>query len=592
MSEIHEMSGHSSLAAGADPAAGADTPTVAVVGLGTTGSALATRLARAGVRVIGIDTDPAARARAQRLDAAERPQEVHGDLAAVGLAQLVIEAVPESPAVKRSVLAALRGQVRPGTTIVTTALTTPAAELKDAAGGELLALRFLRADALDAAELVRPAGVGDGAARATERVLALAGIGVHRVKDRAGSLAPGLLFGFLNQAAWMVHDGYATPQAVDTAVRLGCGWRDGPLAVLDAIGLDTARDVLGRLGDRGDGYYTPAPILDRLIAEGALGRKSGRGFHTYPSAGARPPMAPVLPPGRAVVVVGSGAMATGIAESFLHAGFHTTLLARTADKARTAAETVAFALERGGAGDEELRDALGRWRATADRSVLDAADIVVEAVVEDLQVKREIFAELGRVCAPQTLFATTTSSLPVDACTEPAGRPSQVLGLHFFNPAPVMPLVELVPATGTSEHTLARARAVVERMSKRAVQCPDRCGFIVNALLFPYLNQALRLLDEGEVSAAQLDVVVKSVGGQPLGPVRLLDVVGSDVALQVQRRLHHDLPRKAAAPVPLLEQLVARGFLGRKSGGKGVRAFLTARASAAASAPLHVPAAA
>ncbi|MFK0112406.1 3-hydroxyacyl-CoA dehydrogenase family protein [Streptomyces sp. NPDC091217] len=582
-----------------DGAAAPPPYTVAVVGLGGTGLALARRLAGAGLTVVGVDDDPAALTRAGQLPASERPRTLTRFPAGVAEADLVIEAVPEPASLKRQVLAEVRRHRRPGTPVLTTALTTPLAALEDAAGPGLLALRFLRADALDAVEVARAPGAGDAAAERVERVLAAAGITAHHVVDRPGSLAPGLLFGLLNRAAWMVHDGYATAEAVDTAVRLGCGWSQGPLAVLDAIGLDTARDILtgltgltgpGGPGGPGAGHAAPAPVLDELIARGSLGRKTGRGFHRY-DAGAEPrrPALPTAAPGRRVAVVGSGTMATGIAEAFVHGGFETVLLARTEDKARAAAERVEFALQRKGAHDEPRRT---RFTATADRSVLGAVDIVVEAVVEDLEVKRRLFAELGEVCAPRTLLATSTSSLPVAACTEPAGRPGDVLGLHFFNPAPVMRLVELVPAHGSSEHTLARARAVAEQLGKQTVQCGDRAGFIVNALLFPYLNQALELLDAEGTTTVALDASARAVGGQPLGPVRLLETVGTDVALEVQRRLCAAPGGRAPEPAALLEQLVAAGHLGRKTPGRNTRTYLTARTAVPARTAAPVRAAA
>ncbi|MEV7033834.1 3-hydroxyacyl-CoA dehydrogenase family protein [Streptomyces sp. NPDC093272] len=565
---------------------GASTPspyTVAVVGLGGTGLALARRLAGAGLTVVGIDDDPAALVRAGQLSPHERPRTLTRFPAGVTDADLVVEAVPEPATVKRPVLARLRRHLSPGTPVLTTALTTPLTELDEAAGDDLFALRFLRADHLDAVEVARAPGASDAAAERVARILAAAGITAHQVVDRPGSLAPGLLLGLLNRAAWMVHDGYAGVEDVDTAMRLGCGWQEGPLAVLDAIGLDTARDLLSRLAESGAGHPAPAPVLDELIARGALGRKTGRGFHRYgPADGARRPAEPTAPPGRRVVVVGSGTMATGMAECFVRGGFDTTLLARTEEKARAAAERVEFALSRAGAPEEGRR---AGFTATADRSVLRAVDIVVEAVVEDLAVKRRLFAELGAVCAPRTLLATSTSSLPVAACTEPAGRPADVLGLHFFNPAPMMRLVELVAARGTSEHNLARARAVAEQLGKQTVECGDRAGFVVNALLFPYLNQALELLDAEQTTTAALDATARAVGGQPLGPVRLLDTVGADVALEVQRRLQADPRCRAPEPAPLLERLVAAGHLGRKTPGKGTRTYL---ASAAAPVPASV----
>ncbi|MGQ4358613.1 3-hydroxyacyl-CoA dehydrogenase family protein [Streptomyces sp. SAS_272] len=552
--------------------------TVTVVGLGGTGLALVRRLAGAGLTVVGVDDDPAALGRVRDLSPSERPRTVTRFPAGVATADLVIEAVPEPAALKRLVLAKVRRHLRPGTPVLTTALTTSLADLEEAAGPDLFALRFLRADDLDAVEVARAARAGDAAAERVEHILTAAGITAHRVVDRPGSLAPGLLLGLLNRAAWMVHDGYATAEDVDTAMRLGCGWREGPLAVLDAIGLDTARDLLSRLAETSDGHASPAPVLDELIARGALGRKTGRGFHRHDRGpGPGRPAEPTAPPGRRVVVVGSGTMATGIAESFVRGGFDTTLLARTEEKAQAAAERVEFALQRTG---PDVEGGESCFTATADRSVLVAVDLVVEAVVEDLEVKRALFAELGEVCAPRTLLATSTSSLSVADCTEPAGRPADVLGLHFFNPAPVMRLVELVAAKGTSAHNLARARAVAERLGKQAVRCGDRAGFIVNALLFPYLNQALELLDAEATTTAALDAAARSVGGQPLGPVRLLDTVGADVALEVQRRLHADPRCRSPRSAPLLEQLVAAGHLGRKTPGKGARTYLASRAAA------------
>jgi 3-hydroxybutyryl-CoA dehydrogenase len=563
-----------------DQPGGATPPpyTVVVVGLGGAGLALVRRLVGAGLTVIGVDNDPAALARAQELSPSERPRAVSRFPMELTEANMVIEAVPEPAALKRLVLAKVRQRLRPGTPVLTTALTTSLPDLEEAAGPDLFALRFLRADDLDAVEVARAPGAGDAAAEQVERILTAAGITAHQAVDRPGSLAPGLLLGLLNRAAWMVHDGYADAEDVDAAVRLGAGWKEGPLAMLDAIGLDTARDLLSRLAETVDGHAAPAPVLNELIARGSLGRKTGRGFHSYGrEEGPRRPAEPTAPPGCRVVVVGSGTMATGIAECFVRGGFDTTLLARTKEKAQTAAERVEFALRRTGADEEGGR--VG-FIATADRSVLAATDIVVEAVVEDLKVKRRLFAELGAVCAPHTLLATSTSSLPVAACTEPAGRPADVLGLHFFNPAPVMRLLELVPAKGTSEHSLARARAVAERLGKRTVRCGDRAGFIVNALLFPYLNQALELLDAGETMTAALDATARAVGGQPLGPVRLLDTVGADVALEVQRRLQADPRCRAPELAPLLKQLVAAGHLGRKTPGKGTHTYLTGRAGA------------
>ncbi|MFF4158884.1 3-hydroxyacyl-CoA dehydrogenase family protein [Streptomyces sp. NPDC001678] len=540
------------------------TGTAAVVGLGAAGAGLARRLAAAGIRTIGVEPDAAAAARTRR--ALPAGAEVTADLSAVAAADVILEAVPEPEPAKREVLAAISRHRRAGAPVVTTALTTPAAELADAAGGELLALRFARADRLDAAELARAPHTSDEAAASVAALLDRAGVRTHTVPDVPGSLAPRLLFGFLNQAAWMRHDGYADRDSLDTAVRLGCGWAEGPLEILDAIGHRTAGDILRglhrRLGDR----FTPAPLgtdtADTTNTAGATARP--------PEGGAGEP----ADSGGTVAVIGSGTMATGIAEVFLRAGYRTVLVARTERKAVDAREAVEFGLLRAGADEERLAESLGRWTGTTDLTAAAGAEVVVEAVVEDLGVKRDLFARLGALCAPGTLLATTTSSLSVRDCAAASGRPEDVLGLHFFNPAPAIELVELVRGEHTGEAALARARAVLARLGRTGVECADRTGFIVNALLFPYLNDALAALRHPSVTPALLDSVMKSVGGQPVGPTRLLDVVGADVALEVQRRLYEDSGRPGLAPAGLLRNLVDHGFLGRKTSGRGVRAFL------------------
>ncbi|MGW1868140.1 3-hydroxyacyl-CoA dehydrogenase family protein [Streptomyces mauvecolor] len=554
-----------------------DIAAAAVVGLGGAGAELARRLSAAGVPTVGVEADAAGAERGRERLAGTDVRVTH-DLRETGAADVVIEAVPETESAKRAVLAGIARHGRPDALVVTTALTATAAELAGAGRPDLLALRFLDAERLTAVELAAAPGATHRSAPAFGDLLQRTGLKVHQVPDRPGSIAPALVFGMLNQAAWMHHEGRAGTEELETAVRLGCGWRQGPLRILDGIGLDTAKDVLDGLHRRLGPRFEPAPVLGLLIGRGDLGRKSGRGFHDYRTGGpvARPPVpsGPSSPPAGTVAVVGSGTMATGIAEVFLRAGYRTVLVARTEAKAAAAVEAVELALPGAGPAPGERR---GTLSGTADRSVLARADLVVEAVIEDRDVKRGLFAELGAVCKPRAVLATTTSSLPVRDCAEASGRPGDVVGLHFFNPAPMMPLVEVVRSERTGERALATAHDVVRRLGKTGVECADRTGFLVNYLLFPYLNDALALLHHDVVGPQLLDGVAKSVGGQPVGPTRLLDTVGADVALAVQRRLHEDYGRAEFAPPPLLEELVTTGHLGRKCGWKGVRAYLAAR---------------
>jgi 3-hydroxybutyryl-CoA dehydrogenase len=354
---------------------------------------------------------------------------------------------------------------------------------------------------------------------------------------------------------------------------------------MDLIGLDTAYEILDTMYRRGgrDRRHAPVPLIKQMVTAGLLGRKSGRGFYTYERAGS-----PVVVPDEQtpvasesaladgargiakVGVVGSGTMATGIIEVFAKAGYEVVSVTRGAEKSAKVFESVKTSLNKGvvrGKLSEADRDAaLGRinWSATLEH--LADVDLVVEAVVEELSVKKALFASLDEICKPGVVLATTTSSLPVIDVAMATQRPADVVGLHFFNPAPIMPLVEVVQTIRTSAETTATARAVCAALGKTGVVCGDRSGFVVNALLFPYLNDAVKMLEASYSTADDIDYAMKLGCGYPMGPFELLDVVGLDVSLAIQRELYLELREPGFAPAPLLEHLVTAGYLGRKSG--------------------------
>ena len=271
-----------------------------------------------------------------------------------------------------------------------------------------------------------------------------------------------------------------------------------------------------------------------------------------------------------VGVVGSGTMAAGIVEVFAKAGYEVTSVTRGADRTAKLTETVRKSAGQGRRAGQADR---GRPRRRAGRvtwssSMDDLADVdlVVEAVVEDLTVKQALFASLDEICKPGVVLATTTSSLPVIECAMATSRPADVVGLHFFNPAPVMPLVEVVATIRSAPEALATARAVCEQLGKTPVVCADRSGFVVNALLFPYLNDAVRMLEASYSTADDIDYAMKLGCGYPMGPFELLDVVGLDVSLAIQRELYLEFREPGFSPTPLLEHLVTAGYLGRKVG--------------------------
>jgi 3-hydroxybutyryl-CoA dehydrogenase len=197
---------------------------------------------------------------------------------------------------------------------------------------------------------------------------------------------------------------------------------------------------------------------------------------------------------------------------------------------------------------------------------LGSCDLVVEAVIEDVDVKTSLFRELDQALKPGAILATTTSSLPVIELAAATSRPGDVVGLHFFNPAAVMNLVEVVHTVATDPEVTRTALAVVERIGKHAVQCGDRAGFIVNALLFPYLNDAARMAEANYATPDDIDLAMKRGCGYPMGPFELMDVVGLDVTLAIQQTLYREFREPGFAPAPGLEHLVTAGFLGRKSG--------------------------
>jgi 3-hydroxybutyryl-CoA dehydrogenase len=374
-------------------------------------------------------------------------------------------------------------------------------------------------------------------------------------------------------------------------MRLGCGLPMGPLALMDLIGLDTAYEILDTMYRRGgrDRRHAPVPLLKQMVTAGLLGRKSGKGFYSYEKPGSPA----VVPDGETpstvegedalgarrvakVGIVGSGTMAAGIIEVFAKAGYEVTSVSRGTEKSRKLNDAVKTSLNKGvvrGKLSEEDRDAaLGRVTWTSALEHVADVDLVVEAVVEELSVKKALFASLDEICKPGVVFATTTSSLPVVECAMATGRPADVVGLHFFNPAPVMALVEVVRTIRTSPEALATARAVCVALGKTPVVCADRSGFVVNALLFPYLNDAVRMLEASYSNADDIDSAMKVGCGYPMGPFELLDVVGLDVSLAIQRELYLEFREPGFSPAPLLEHLVTAGFLGRKVG-RGFRDY-------------------
>ena len=575
-----------------------------MVGLGTMGAGIAEVFARNGLAVVGVERDEAAldvgRGHVQHsTDRAVRRGKLSADdqaeligriafttsLDDLADAQFVIEAIPERLEIKREMFARLDAVVGPEAILATNTSSLSVTEIGVATERphRVVGMHFFNpAPVQDFVEVVRTVVTEP---EVVDDVIALArrlGKSPVQCGDKAGFIANALLFGYLNHAAALFESRYASREDIDAAMTLGCGYPMGPLALLDLIGLDTAYEILDTMYKQGrDRLHAPAPILKQMVTAGLRGRKSGRGFYTYeapdspvvvPDATTPSESAGTVPtrPVRRVGVVGSGTMATGIVEVLARGGLDVVYVTRGAEKVAAVRAGLERSLEkavlRGKLDDADRTAALARVAGSTVLDDLAEVDLVIEAVVEELTVKQALFESFDEICKPGTILATTTSSLPVIDCAVATSRPADVVGLHFFNPAPVMQLVEVVRTVSTADDVVATVVDLCARLGKHPVTCGDRAGFIVNALLFPYLNDAVKMLQAHYATTDDIDTAMKLGCRLPMGPFELLDVVGLDVALAIQRTLYLEFREPGFAPAPLLEHLVTAGYLGRKTG--------------------------
>jgi len=583
---------------------------VSVIGMGTMGTGIAEVIARHGIAVRAIDVDDDTLDEARARIAASTERAVAGDKLSADeragildritfttsiqecvTSDIVIEAVPEDLDLKRDVLAQLDGLVPEHVIWCTNTSSLSVTEISTAVRqpSRVVGLHFFNpAPVQDFVEIVRTVVTDDSVIEQVRGFAEQIGKEAVICEDKAGFIANSLLFGYLNHAATMYEQKYASREDIDAAMRLGCGLPMGPLALLDLIGLDTAYQILDTMYRQGrDRLHAPSPILKHMVTAGLKGRKSGRGFYSYAQPGSPEVIADALTPastqeGRrvrpvsSVGVVGSGTMATGIVEVFAKAGFNVSFVARSNEKIAKVTGTIERSLEkalqRGKIEQGDVDATLGRITGTTSLDDMADVDLVVEAIAEELDIKTALFENLDEICNPGAILATTTSSLPVVDLAAVTSRPSDVVGLHFFNPAPIMKLVEIVDTVATDDEVIATAEDVVAKIGKVGVRCGDRAGFIVNALLFPYLNDAIKMAEGNYAGTDDIDAAMKLGCGYPMGPFELLDVVGLDVSLAIQQTLYREFREPGFAPAPWLEHLVTAGYTGRKAG-RGFRSY-------------------
>ena len=273
---------------------------------------------------------------------------------------------------------------------------------------------------------------------------------------------------------------------------------------------------------------------------------------------------------KTVGVAGAGSMGAGIIQVAAQAGFQVKVVDVSEGVWARADKTIKKSLERMVKKEkitaEQMEETLGRISFSTDVATLAGVPFILEAVFEDIEVKKELFAKLDAVCGDEVVYATNTSSLAITEMAALVKRPAKFVGMHFFNPVPMMKLVEIIPALQTAPETTELAKAMAGKLGKTSITCKDTPGFVVNRLLVPYMMDAVRLLEEGVASAEDIDTAMKLGCGMPMGPLELQDFAGADIGYHVANIFYEYMKEAHFAPPGLLRNMVKAGYLGRKTG--------------------------
>jgi 3-hydroxybutyryl-CoA dehydrogenase len=583
---------------------------IGVVGLGTMGSGIVEVIARSGYSVIGVDLAQKDTSYADlriansigRGVAGSKITESEGqailsrielttDLTELASCQLVIEAITEDLQTKSELFADLDSILGPDAIMATNTSSLSVTEISVVTSrpSRVIGLHFFNPAMVQKfIEIVGTVTTDQDVIDACMEFARALGKEPVLVSDRAGFIANSLLFGYLNQAVAMYEQKYASREDIDSAMRFGCGLPMGPLALLDLIGLDTSLQILDTMyRESRDRLHAPSALLKQLVAAGRMGRKSGEGFYSY----AEPNVPTVVADSRTpvssessvdsgitrVAVIGSGTMATGIVSVLAAGGVSAIALTRSEQRSTQLRESLEKSwsklVEKGRISQEQKDEYLARVQTCVSaQDLVGRVDLVIEAIAEELGPKCEIFSQLDRLLPADVIFASTTSSLSVIEIAASTSRMERFIGIHFFNPAPIMPLVEIVSTVATESEVVIRCTNLIHQLGKKPVQCSDRAGFIVNALLFPYLNNAIAMASANYASIEDIDTAMKLGCGYPMGPFELLDVVGLDVSLAIINTLYREFREPGFAPQAQLEHLVTAGFVGRKVG-RGFRKY-------------------
>jgi len=391
------------------------------------------------------------------------------------------------------------------------------------------------------------------------------------------SIVNKLIYSFWADCIGLYENGTGTFEDIDKLCRFGFGHKKGPFEIMDETGLDRVADDLKILFERtGDERFRAPELLNKMRKEGKLGRNSGEGFYNCIKKKSQSSEDDSSKPKKSfagvkrVGVVGFGSMGRGIVQVVAESGFEVVVREVSPDlldKGIGFIEKILTAkLDKGKISESGKKEIMERIKGTIDLSVLRESDIVIEAVFEKMDLKKEIFSWIDNIVKPEAILTTNTSCLSVTEISSATKRPDRVCGLHFFNPVPLMKLVEVIKTERTSEETYRKTVDFGIALGKETVKSKDSPGFIANRILCPYLYLAVQEYADGLFTKEEIDGSIKLEAGFPMGPFELIDLIGIDVCLDIGEAMYKETGIQELNPPALLKEMVKKGCFGRKSG--------------------------